>query len=70
VTGLGFLPPVQPNEESVLADCDAAVVSISVDNQILVHHIEKKSKKSARVELLFIIHYSFNMQRSKDDFFH
>jgi len=49
VTGLAFLPPGQLSEDSVLADCDAAVVSISIDNKILVHHVEKTSN------LLFII---------------
>jgi prolactin regulatory element-binding protein len=41
VTGLAFLPPALHSEESVLAECDAAVVSISIDNQILVHHVEQ-----------------------------
>lgn len=44
ITGLTFLPPADPNSEYVLADSDAAVVSVSIDNQIRVHHIERTSK--------------------------
>lgn len=55
VTGLTFLPPAQPDEESVLGNCDAAVVSISVDNQIHVHHIDKTSGISMWLAVVLII---------------
>jgi len=55
VTGLAFLPPAQPNEEAVLAECDAAVVSISVDNQINIHYIEKTQGVSMRVAVVLVV---------------
>jgi len=55
VTGLTFLPPAQPSEESVLANCDAAVVSISIDNQIKVHCIEKSIGISMWLAVVLVI---------------
>jgi prolactin regulatory element-binding protein len=55
VTGLTFLPPAQVNEESVLGNCDAAVVSISVDNQIHVHHIDRTEGISMWLAVILII---------------
>lgn len=40
VTGLEFLPVLNNEAPAISSDCEAAVVSISVDNRICIHTLQ------------------------------
>ena len=53
ITGLEFLPTTEETE-AIRGFSDASVVSISIDNQVCIHHIPRLKKISMTYAALFV----------------
>ena len=49
ITGLEFMPSKNPESQMVCGYTDASVLSISCDNEVLIHHIPRRGESTRTI---------------------